>query len=412
MSPSDVFRVAYRSLPSWAIFIHLPPPLSFSDPGAAASATDESKRAKRLRAHVIFRFLLSMGWATYYSGEPESPSFATTFRGRLLFLGREQLRKRAGRCLLRLLLAPAGAAGGEIGMDGDFYLEGLLVLRPGFRDHPVLGREAEAVLDVFLESRFVVRAAAAGGDAIERVGKVEIDYLEHFLPAVRQVDRADHRLERVGEHRALAAAAGELFPAAEQEQIPETNLPGDPGQPFLVDDQRAQLRQLPFGGAGETLHQSVADRQIHHRVPEKLEPLVVADAVSPMLVGVAFVSQGGQPERGVWKRDPKSGFQRSHLIFWLLLLQGRLLRELARDLIGELVGVGRALRNPTGDIVQATFFPLHLRQRRPQQSLAKQRDELHRGASALAALPPAGAVEEIAVRIHRGEKPGYAFVLR
>src|SRR6266851_1558041 len=299
MSPSDVFRVAYRSLPSWAIFIHLPPPPSFSDPGAAARAADESKRAKRLRAHVILRFLLSMGWATYYSGEAESPSFATTFRGRLLFVGREQLRKRAGGRLLRLLLAPAGAAGGEIGMDGDLYLEGLLVLGPRFRDHPIPGREAEAILDVFLEPRFVVRAAATGGDAIQRLGKMKIDHLEHFLPAIRQVDRADHRLERVGEHRALAAAAGELFSSAEQEQIPKPDLPGDPGQPFLVDDQRAQLRQLSFGGAGEAVHQTVADRQIHPRVPEKLEPLVVPNAVCRMLVGVAFVGQGQQSERGV-----------------------------------------------------------------------------------------------------------------
>ena len=92
-------------------------------------------------------------------------------------------------------------------------------------------------------------------------------------PAV-EVDRPDHRLDRVGHDRGLVAPAGGLLAAAEQQELAEPERAADLGQRPGVDHGRAQLGQLALGQVGVGAVEGVGDDQPQHRVAEELQPLV------------------------------------------------------------------------------------------------------------------------------------------
>ena len=76
--------------------------------------------------------------------------------------------------------------------------------------------------------------------------------------------------------RALVPAAGQLLAPAQPQQVAEAELRGPRarGSSSLTSSARS-LRQLALVGRGEALHEPVAHREIHHRVAEELQPLVV-----------------------------------------------------------------------------------------------------------------------------------------
>ena len=70
------------------------------------------------------------------------------------------------------------------------------------------------------------------------------------LEAAGEVDRAEHRLDGVGEDRGLVAAAGRLLAAAELDVLAEADLAADLGQGAGVDDRGPQLGQPALGEVG------------------------------------------------------------------------------------------------------------------------------------------------------------------
>src|SRR5690606_26705314 len=90
-----------------------------------------------------------------------------------------------------------------------------------------------------------------------------------------QVDRADQRLERVGQDGGAvrAARAGLAFTQAQQRRQRQPQR--EPVQRVLLDQVGPHARQVALRQFRETDVQQVRDGQVQHRVAEKLEALVV-----------------------------------------------------------------------------------------------------------------------------------------
>ncbi|EAU64338.1 hypothetical protein STIAU_6519 [Stigmatella aurantiaca DW4/3-1] len=253
----------------------------------------------------------------------------------------EHVQGGPGGCLLGLLLVPAGGARVQLRANGDLHLEGLLVVRPGLGHHPVARGHLEPRLRVLLELRLVVQAAAPLGHAVQGLGEVLVHQHHHRLHPRPQEHRAHDGLQGIGQQGVLLPPARHLLAAPQQEQLPQAQPPGDARQPFLVDDEGPKLGQLPFRGQGEALHQPVADGQVHHRIPQELQPLVVLEPRVPVLVEVALVGEGRQPQVLAEKRHPQPGFQRLDTLLQALLLHALLLWRVRAH---ELHGLGRHLQ--------------------------------------------------------------------
>ena len=119
-----------------------------------------------------------------------------------------------------------------------------------------------------------------------------------------EVDRADHRLDGVGEDRGLLAAAGGLLAAAELDVVAEPDRAADLGQRAGVDDGRAQLGQPALGEVGVGEVERLGDDDAEHRVAEELQALVGRQAA--VLVGVGAVRQGALEQLGVQRRDRRA----------------------------------------------------------------------------------------------------------
>ena len=92
-----------------------------------------------------------------------------------------------------------------------------------------------------------------------------------------QVDRADDRLDGVGEDRGLVATAGGLLAAAELDVLAELDLAGHVGQGAGVDDRGAQLGQPPLGEVGVGDVERLGHHDPEHRVAQELQALVGGD---------------------------------------------------------------------------------------------------------------------------------------
>ena len=89
----------------------------------------------------------------------------------------------------------------------------------------------------------------------------------------------------------LAAAAGLLLAAAEDQVRAEVDPLAEPRQRRRRDDRRLQLRLLPFVVLRELAEQHVGDDEAEDRVAEELHRLVVEDAAARVLVHARAVRQ-------------------------------------------------------------------------------------------------------------------------
>src|SRR3954454_2814233 len=121
-------------------------------------------------------------------------------------------RLRGG--LLGLLLGAADAVAVALLADPDLrgerlHVVGAVVLDEVLRHpEPVLGRE-------LLQGGLPVEAGAERGRRVDQWVAEEVEHVGRALEPTRQVDRADHGLDGVGEDRGLLAAAGRVLAAAE-----------------------------------------------------------------------------------------------------------------------------------------------------------------------------------------------------
>ena len=123
------------------------------------------------------------------------------------------------------------------------------------------------------------------------------------LEAAAEVDRADHRLDGVGQDRGLVAAAGGLLAAAELDVLAEPDLAGDVGEGAGVDHRGAQLGQPALGQVGVGAVERLGDDDAEHGVAEELQPLVGRQAA--VLVGERAVRQGALEQLGVQDGIPE-----------------------------------------------------------------------------------------------------------
>ncbi len=108
-------------------------------------------------------------------------------------------------------------------------------------------------------------------------------------PAV-QKDRTKQRLESVGKQGVAIAAPLQFLAAAQPDVFVEFQVPGDGRQGLLLDQLRADARQLALLGSGIPPEAFLGYAQLQHGVAQKFQPLVIV--VSVLLIG----------ERGVRKR--------------------------------------------------------------------------------------------------------------
>jgi ribonuclease-3 len=94
------------------------------------------------------------------------------------------------------------------------------VIRAEGADEAVLGERQVAGLQELLQRGFVVLSAdTVAADVVEQRGELADDECARRFDAAVQIDGGDQRFVAVGEQRLLAAAAGLLLPAAEQQVI-------------------------------------------------------------------------------------------------------------------------------------------------------------------------------------------------
>jgi hypothetical protein len=90
-----------------------------------------------------------------------------------------------------------------------------------------------------------------------------------------EVDRADQRLERIGQDRRPVRAAGAGLALAQLEQRRQRQPHSQAVQGVLLDQVGPHARQVALGQGRQADVQQVRNRQVQHRVAEKLQALVV-----------------------------------------------------------------------------------------------------------------------------------------
>jgi hypothetical protein len=223
---------------------------------------------------------------------------------------REHLQRLPGRDLLRVLLRSAGPAAQHLAAHRCLHVEDLEVVGAVVGHDPVPGRDSEAALADLLQLRLEVPVERPGGRAL--VGVVEEPVEEPLRgdePVLEEHGR-EHRLERVGEERGLLPPTGHLLAAPQPEELADSQLASDAGEPGLVHDRGPHLGQLALARPGEALHQPVGHEQVHDGVAQELEALVVLPGLVPVLVDPGLVRQGREGAGPVAEREPQALLER------------------------------------------------------------------------------------------------------
>ncbi len=201
-----------------------------------------------------------------YRGEPLS--------GIVWSASRADLR----RLLLRLFLISSRSGRDDLLADDEARLEPLVVVGTGFGDQDIAGDVPEADLTDLLDGGLVIAVDGGGGSLRHERRKEPSD--EGGSPVETGVEKhgGDDGFKGVGEKRGFRPAARGLFPAAEEEEFPEPESPGQFGQRLLVYDGGAQFRELSLGIVGECSHQHIGDGQLQDGIAQEFEPLVVLES--------------------------------------------------------------------------------------------------------------------------------------
>src|SRR4051794_1101532 len=225
------------------------------------------------------------------------------------FVGRQEARARAvlrhgaperpegggGGALLGLLLALAAALAADGGPHEDGGVEGLGVVRTLLGHHVLRDAEVQLCGELLQAGLPVQARAERGGRCQQRVDEAA-DEGGRDLDAVLDVDRADQRLDGVGEDRGLVPAAAALLALAEQEVVTDAERAGDVRKRAAVDDGGTQFRELALGLVRVPVVERVGDDEAQHGVPEELQALVGRQVA--VLVRVGAVRQGPLEQAG------------------------------------------------------------------------------------------------------------------
>jgi hypothetical protein len=216
------------------------------------------------------------------------------------------------RDLLCVLLRPAGPAPEHLAVHRRLDIEDLEVVGAVIGNDPVPRREPEPALADLLQLRLEVPVERPGRRALVGVVEEAVEEGLRGADAVLQEHGREDGLERIGEERGLLPPAGHLLAAPQPEELADPQLARDPGEPGLVDHRGPHLGQLALARGREALHQPVGHEQVHDRVPQELEALVVLPGLLPVLVDPGLVGQGRESAAPVGEPDPQALLERGH----------------------------------------------------------------------------------------------------
>src|SRR5439155_25104140 len=211
--------------------------------------------------------------STSGSSTVPSGSVAVSVLLRQLRVLGQPVERLSGRPLLRFLLRspdpPAELSPGQ----EDRRRELLLVVRPPL-DHAVLREPPHVLGGQLLEDGLVIPLALSpdvGGDPRP---EQPLDQRGGLLEAQVDVDRAQHRLQGVGQDAGLVPAPRLLLALAQEDGIAQSELASHLRQHGHVHHGRSQLGQLALRAVGEGPVDQVRHNQPEHRVTQELQPLV------------------------------------------------------------------------------------------------------------------------------------------
>ena len=147
---------------------------------------------------------------------------------------------------------------------------------PSRADHVIARQLQAARLRPFLQCRLgILRRRRLAGIASPQARR---DEAARRLQAAIQIQRADQRLHRVGQHRRALAHAGAWLPRATPTAPPAARAARrSRPAPAARPDGRAAGRARP-PARRETLGQPLGDQQAEHPVADEFQPLVRAGA--------------------------------------------------------------------------------------------------------------------------------------
>ena len=166
------------------------------------------------------------------------------------------------------------------------------MVRAGGADHLVVQRLVAAALDQLLKLRLIVPAALLHGLLLLLVQQHPVDQGPGGFHAAVQVHRREHGLRCVGQDGGPLTAAAGLLALAQPQLTAQAQALGHLIQALLAHQRRPHPGQVSLRQVRVLVIQIVRRDQTQHGVPQKLQPLVAADAAAPVLVGVGAVVQG------------------------------------------------------------------------------------------------------------------------
>ena len=152
-------------------------------------------------------------------------------------------------------------------------------MRLAVRGRDAVGRHRHVPrLQPFLQLGLGVLAPVVGGGRHDGLAEQARDQRLRRLEAAVDADRADQRLDRVGQDRRPRRAAAARLALGQLQRLGQAQHQRDLVQAVLAHEVGAHAREVAFVGAGEAVEQQPRDGQVQHRVAQELEALVVVGA--------------------------------------------------------------------------------------------------------------------------------------
>ena len=141
-------------------------------------------------------------------------------------------------------------------------------------------------LHQLLQLCFAVPAAALHYLLLPLVQQDTMDQGAGLFDAAVQIYGSQHRLHGVRQDGRTAAAAAALLSLAQQQIVSQVQSLGHLVQAFLAHQRGTDTGQLSLRQIRVLAVKEIRRHKAQHSVPQKLQPLVAADAHSAVLVGV------------------------------------------------------------------------------------------------------------------------------
>ena len=151
------------------------------------------------------------------------------------------------------------------------------------RGHHRIQRQGQlAALQEFLQQGLGVLAQGLGIHGRQHRLVLAHDHAAGRIEPGIQEDRAEDRLDGVGQDGWAAETAALEFAFAQAQVLRQFQALGDIRQRRLLDQVGPQARQIAFVDFGVTLEQHRRHDEVQHGIPKEFQPLVMARTMAAM----------------------------------------------------------------------------------------------------------------------------------